>query len=170
MIKKKIEKMLVDQVNFEIYSAYIYLGMAAYCDDKDYPGFANWLKIQWEEEIFHAMKMYNYIIERGGKIALNAIPAPPKTWKSVITVFEHALEHEQLVTTRINKMMTAAIKEDDHATRSFLNWFVDEQVEEEANVDGIIKRLKMVKDSGHGLFMFDKELAARTFVPPVKGE
>ena len=168
MINKKIEKMLVDQVNFEIYSAYIYLGMAAYCDDKDLPGFANWLKIQWEEEIFHAMKMYNYVIERGGKITLNAIPAPPKTWKSVVAVFEHALKHEQLVTGRINNMMTSAIKENDHATRSFLNWYVDEQVEEEANVDGIIKRLKMVKDSGHGLFMFDKELAARIFVPPVK--
>lgn len=166
MLKKKIEKMLVDQINFEIYSAYIYLAMAAYCDSKDYPGFANWLKVQWEEEIFHAMKMYNYVIERGGTVILDKIDAPPKTWKSLIAVFEHALEHEQIVTSRINKMMTAAIKEDDHATRSFLNWYVDEQVEEEANVDGIIKRLKMLKGSGHGLFMFDKELSTRTFTPP----
>lgn len=166
MLKKNIEKMLVDQVNFEIYSAYIYLAMAAYCDDKDLPGFANWLKIQWEEEIFHAMKMYNYVLERGGRIVLHKIDAPPKTWKSLQAVFEHALEHEQIVTGRINDIMTAAIKAGDHATRSFLNWYVDEQVEEEANVDGIIKRLKMLKGSGHGMFMFDKELASRTFTPP----
>ncbi len=167
MINKKMEKMINDQMSFEIYSGYIYLAMGAYMDSLDLPGFANWMKVQWQEEFFHAQKMYAYLVERGGRPTFGAIPEPPKTWKSVKAAFEHALEHERIVTGRINDIMTAAIKENDHATRSFINWYVDEQVEEESNVETIIKRLNMIKESGEGMFMMDKELAARVFVPPV---
>ena len=146
MLNKEIEALLVDQINFEISSAYLYLAMASYCDSIDMPGFANWFKVQWEEEIFHAMKMYNYVIDS----------------------FKAALGHEQKVTARINNIMTAAVEVKDHATISFLNWFIDEQVEEESNVDNIIKQLKMVGPSGHGLFMLDKEMKTRAFTPPVK--
>jgi ferritin len=166
MMNEKIEKMINDQMNFEIYSAYIYKAMGAYCDSIDLDGFANWFKVQVEEEMFHAQKMYDYLLERGGRPFFTQIDAPPKDWDSVKAAFENALEHEQIVTDRINKIMTAAIQENDHATSSFLNWFVDEQVEEEASVDAIIKKLDLVKESGHGIFLMDKDLAARVFTPP----
>jgi ferritin len=166
-MNEKIEKMINDQMNFEFYSAYIYKAMGAYCDSIDLPGFANWLKIQVQEEMFHADKMYNYLLERRGRPFFAAVPAPAKDWDSVKAVFENALEHEQIVTDRINKIMTAAIAENDHASRSFLNWYVDEQVEEESNVDAILKQLELVKESGHGLFLLDKDLAARIFTPPI---
>ncbi len=168
MINERIEKNINDQMNFEIYSAYIYKAMGAYCDSLDLTGFANWFKIQVEEEMFHADKMYNYLLERGGRPYFFKIDEPPKDWESLNAAFEHALKHEKLVTDRINKIMIAAIEENDFATRSFLNWFVDEQVEEEANVDTILKKLKLLNNSGHGLFMMDKDMAARVFIPPVK--
>ncbi|HDT11767.1 MAG TPA: ferritin [bacterium] len=168
MLSKKMEKMINDQMNFEIYSGYIYLAMGAYMDSLDLAGFANWMKVQWQEEFFHAQKMYNYLLERGGRPFLTEVPAPPKDWKSVKGAFEHALEHEQIVTGRINDIMNLAIKENDHATRSFLNWYVDEQVEEEASVDAIIKKLKLMKESGHGMYMLDKELGGRTFTAPAE--
>lgn len=167
MLNKEIETLLVDQVNFEISSAYLYLAMAAYCDSIDMPGFANWFKVQWEEEIFHSNKMYAYIVDRGGKIEMEKIDKPQSTWDSLIDAFKAALAHEQVVTERINKIMSAAVKVGDHATISFLNWFIDEQVEEEANVDNIVKQLKMLGSSGHGLFMLDKEMKARTFTAPL---
>ena len=168
MLNKKIEDLIVEQMNFEIHSAYIYLAMGAYCDSIDMPGFANWFKVQWEEEIFHATRMYEYIVERGGRPMMEAIPAPPKEWNSLLDSFEKALLHEQEVTSRINNIMTEAVNLSDHATRSFFNWYIDEQVEEESNVDTIIKQLKMVKDSGHGLFMMDKDMGSRVFVKPEK--
>ncbi len=168
MLDKKIEDMIVEQMNFEIHSAYIYLAMGAYCDSIDMPGFANWFKIQWEEEIYHSTRMYEYIVERGGRPILESIEAPQKEWSSLIDTFEKALIHEQEVTKRINSIMTEAVNLSDHATRSFFNWYIDEQVEEEATVDTIIKQLKMVKDSGHGLFMMDKEMGSRAFVKPTK--
>lgn len=166
MLSKNIEKMLSDQVNFEIYSAYIYLSMGAYSDSIDMPGAANWFKIQWEEENFHAHKLYDYLLERDGRQIFDAIPQPQSDWSSLQNAFEGALEHEQLVTSRINDIMAQAEQEKDYATRSFLQWFIDEQVEEESNVRELIRQIKMVKDSGHGLYMLDKELAARTFTPP----
>lgn len=168
-MNERIEKMINDQMNFEFYSAYIYKAMAAYCDAIDLPGFANWFKVQVQEEMYHAEKMYNYLLERRGRPFFTKVDAPPKDWDSVKAAFEHAFEHEQIVTDRINKIMTAAIEENDHATRSFLNWYVDEQVEEEASVDAIIKQLELVKESGHGLFMMEKDMAARTFTPPTEG-
>lgn len=166
MLNKKIETMLVEQMNFEISSAYIYLAMGAYLDSIDMPGFANWMKIQWQEEIFHATKMYGYIVDRGGRPVMESIEAPQKEWDSVLDAFESTLLHEEKVTERINKVMTEAINASDHATRSFLNWYVDEQIEEESNVQGIIKHLKMIKESGHGMYMLDKEMSTRVFVQP----
>jgi len=168
MLSKKMEAAINDQMNFEVYSGYIYLAMGAYMDSLDLAGFAKWMKIQWEEELFHAKKMYDFVLERGGRPTYAPVPEPPKDWKSVKAAFEHALEHEKIVTGRINDLMTLAIKEKDYATRSFLNWFIDEQVEEESNVDGIIKQLNMIKDSGHGIFMLDKEFGSRVFSPPAK--
>lgn len=166
MINDKIEKMINDQMNFEFYSAYIYKAMAAYCDSVDLKGFANWFKVQEQEENFHADKFYNFLLDRGGRPYFTEIPYPPKDWDSIKAVFEHALKHERIVTERINNIMTVSLKLKDHATSSFLNWYVDEQVEEESNVDSIIKQLKLLEGSGHGLFMIDKELLTRVFTPP----
>ncbi len=166
MLKERIEKMLNDQMNFEMYSAYLYKAMGAYCDSIDLSGFANWFKIQGKEENFHTEKIYDYLLERGGRPFFTAIEAPKKDWESLKAAFENTLEHEQLVTEKVNTLMTAAIEENDHATRSFLNWFVDEQVEEESNTDRIIKQLKLLEGSSQGLFMMDKEMALRVFTPP----
>ncbi len=168
MLNERIEKMLNDQMNFEMYSAYLYKAMGAYCDSIDLSGFANWFKIQEKEENFHTEKLYNYLLERGGRPFFTTIEAPKKDWDSLKAAFENTLEHEQLVTERVNALMTAAIEENDHATRSFLNWYVDEQVEEESNADRIIKQLKLLEGSGQGLFMMDKEMALRVFTPPAQ--
>lgn len=165
-MNEKIEKMVNDQMNFEMYSAYIYMAMAAYCDSIDLSGFAHWFKIQVQEEMYHSIKMYNYLLERGGRPFWTQIDAPNKDWPSLKAAFEDALKHEKIVTDRINKIMDAAIEESDHATRSFLNWYVDEQVEEEASVDSILKKLDLIKDSGQGLFMIDKEMESRIFNTP----
>ncbi len=166
MLKKNIETLLNEQMNFEIHSAYIYRAMAAYCDSIDLTGFSHWLKVQAKEEESHVERFYNYIVERGGRAYFSAMEAPQRDWESILAVFENGLEHEVVVTEKINDLMTTAIQENDHATRSFLNWFVDEQVEEEASFDSIIKQLKLISGSGQGLFMIDKEMGTRIFVDP----
>ena len=166
MINPVVEKALNDQINAELYSAYLYLSMAAALEDMGLPGFANWTRIQNEEETFHAMKIYDFIIERGGSVKLAAIDAPPSEWKDVQTVFEEILKHEQHVTSLINQLMDTAIEQKDHATNMFLQWFVTEQVEEEANVDEVLQQLNLAKDSKGALFMLDKEMATRVFTPP----
>ena len=169
MINSVVEKALNEQVNAELYSAYLYLSMAAALEDMGLPGFANWVRIQNEEETFHAMKIYNYIIERGGRVILQAIDAPPTEWPDVFTVFQEILKHEQHVTSLINNLMDIAIEQKDHASNMFLQWFVTEQVEEEANVDEILQQLKLAKESKGTLFMLDKQMGARTFTPPAEG-
>jgi ferritin len=134
-MNERIESMLVDQMNFEMYSAYVYMAMAAYLDTIDLTGFAHWMKVQTQEEMYHSIKFYNFIIERAGTPVWAEIPKPHSEYSTVLAIFEEAYKHETVVTSRINKIMDAAIEESDHATRSFLNWFVDEQVEEEANAD-----------------------------------
>jgi ferritin len=166
MISKKMLAAINDQINFELYSGYIYLAMAADFRDKGMNGFANWMEIQNKEETFHGMKMYDYLAQRGGRIELKAIGQPPKTWKTPLAAFEHALEHEQVVTARINKLVDLALAEKDHASANFLQWYVNEQVEEEANVSEIIGQLKMAKDAPNLVFMLDRELGQRTFTPP----
>lgn len=165
-MNEKIEAMINDQINFEFYSAYIYMAMAAYCDSIDLQGFAHWFKIQVQEEMYHGIKMYNFLVERNGRPVFQKIEAPAKEWKSVKDAFEHALAHEKIVTDRINKIMDAARDASDHATQSFYNFFVDEQVEEEANATAAIRKLTLIKESGEGLFFLDKEMGARVFVVP----
>lgn len=170
MLNKKIQKKINEQINEELFSAYLYLAMSAYCEDINLPGFANWMNVQFEEEQFHAMKFINYINERGGRVELEAIEKPQVKWDNMIDVFEATLQHEQHITSKINDIMDLAVKEKDHATISFLNWYVDEQVEEEDTADGILNRLKMINGEGNGMLMLDKEMAARTFTAPSSEE
>jgi ferritin len=166
MLKAEIEKTLSEQVVAETYSAYLYLAMSAHCHAINLEGAANWFRIQVQEELLHASKLFDYIVERGGKPVLGAIDQPPLEWDSPLAAFEAALAHEGLVTDLINKLVDLAIKESDHATNSMLQWFVDEQVEEEAGANAIVQKLRLVQGNGGGLFMVDKELAARVFTPP----
>ncbi len=166
MINPVVEKALNDQINAELYSAYLYLSMAAALEDMGLPGFANWTRIQNEEETFHAMKIYDFIIERGGRVKLTSIDTPPSEWKDVVTVFQEILKHEQLVTSLINKLMDTAIEQKDHATNMFLQWFVTEQVEEEANVEEVLQQLDLAQESKGALFMLDKDMGTRVFAPP----
>ena len=168
MLNKKIEKKINEQINEELFSAYLYLAMSAYCEDMNLPGFASWMNVQFEEEQFHAMKFINYINERGGRVELEALEKPQVKWEDMIDVFEATLKHERHITSKISEMMDLAIKERDHATVSFLNWYVDEQVEEEDAVEDILNKLKMINGKGNGMLMMDKEMAARTFTAPTK--
>ncbi len=170
MLNKKVEQELNKQVNAELFSAYFYLSMSAYLESKNLPGFAHWMRIQAQEEDFHAMKIFDYINERSGRAVLTAIEQPKTEWKNVIEVAEEIYAHEQKVTGLINNLLDVAIKEKDHATSNFLQWYVAEQVEEEANTENVLNQLKMVEGKGHGLFMLDKELSTRVFVPPTAAE
>ena len=166
-----MEEALNGQLNAELYSAYLYLSMAAYFESADLAGFANWMRVQFQEEQFHAMKFYDYIIERGGRVTLTQIEAPPSEWNSSPAVFEATLEHEQKVTGLINDLVYLARDEKDNASEIFLQWFVNEQVEEEDNAGTIVGQLKLIKNSPEALFMMDKDMAQRVFTPPVtKGE
>jgi len=166
MLNKKIETAFNKQINAEMYSAYLYLSMGAFLDSTGMVGFANWMRVQAQEEMTHAMKFFDHVNERGGRVTLKAIDGPPVEWDSPVAVFEHVYEHEQKVTGLINDLVDLAIDEKDHASRSFLQWFVDEQVEEEDSASTILERLKLIGESGNGLFMLDKELGQRVFTPP----
>ncbi|WP_456433920.1 ferritin [Thermosulfuriphilus sp.] len=167
MLSERMEEALNRQVNAELYSAYLYLSMAAYFESKNLEGFARWMKMQTQEELMHAMKFYNFINERGGRVKLAPIEGPPVDWASPLAAFEAALEHERYVTSLINDLVNLALEEKDHATNIFLQWFVSEQVEEEASVGAVVERLRLVGDSPQGLFMVDRELSQRTFtIPP----
>lgn len=161
MISQKMQDALNEQINAELYSAYMYLAMSAYFESTNLRGFANWMKIQAQEETSHAMKIYGFVCERGGRVTLKAIDTPPAEWESPLDVHQATYKHEQKVTSLINKLVDLAIKENDHATKGFLQWFVDEQVEEEASADEIVQQLKMIKDSTGALFMIDHHLGAR---------
>ncbi|MCD4713889.1 MAG: ferritin [Clostridiales bacterium] len=167
MINPRLEEAINKQINAELYSAYLYLSMAAYFEDANLPGFANWMRVQFEEEQFHGMRFLNYLVERGGRVKLEAIEKPRFEWNSVLEVFEETLEHEKHVTALINNIADIAEEEKDRATRNLLIWFIDEQVEEEGAAEKIINELKMIGGEGHGMLMLDREFAARTFVPPV---
>ena len=170
MIKKKMEDALNEQMNAELYSSYLYLSMAAYFESTNLGGFANWMTVQAQEELMHAMKFYRYIIERGGRVSLRTIEGPETEWKSALDVFEHVSKHEQKVTALIDKLVDLEIEEGDHATSSFLRWFVDEQVEEESSADAVVQKLKLAGDSSGGLFMLDNEFGQRVFTPPAEAE
>ena len=170
MLSQKMQEALNDQINAEYFSSYLYLAMAAHCEAINLDGFANWLRVQTQEEMAHAMKFFGFVLERGGRVELKAIEAPPSQWESPLAIFEATLKHEQYITDRINKLVDLAVAESDHATNAFLQWFVSEQVEEEATADGILQKLKLMADAPGGLFMLDRELAQRTFTPPAEGE
>ena len=155
------------QINEELYSSYLYLSMSAWFENIGLKGFANWMKVQAKEELGHAMKFYKYIISRGGKIRLHEIKAPPHEWQSPLHAFEETLKHEKHITECINKLVELAEEEKDRATFNMLQWFVDEQVEEEANDEEIIAKLKMIEGS-NGIFMLDNQLAQRKYVEEVK--
>lgn len=165
MIDKEIEEAINRQINEEMYSSYLYLSMSAYFEHAGLKGFANWMYVQYREEMDHAMKFYRYINERGGKVKLYEIKEPPNEWKSPLHAFEETLKHEKHITECINELVDLAEKKKDRATFNLLQWYIDEQVEEEANDEEIINQLKLIGDNGQGLLMLDRELAQRAYTP-----
>jgi len=161
MVNKKITKAINSQIQAELYSAYLYLAMSAYCQSLNFNGFAHWLKLQTEEEVEHAMKFYNFLLERGGQVELLAIQKPPVTFTSPAKAFEQAYEHEQKVTGLINRLYELAKQEKDYAFEQFLHWFIEEQVEEEAQTSEIAEILAKVGDKGNGIWMMDHRLGKR---------
>jgi len=166
MLKKKILKALNDQINAEMFSSYLYLSMEAYFQSLSLKGFAAWMRVQAQEEMVHAMKFYDFINERGGKVTLEAIAKPDSAWASPLAAFEAVLKHEEHVTDLINNLVDLAISEKDHASNNFLQWFISEQVEEEASASEVVEKLKLIKDNSSGLFMVDEELGQRVFTMP----
>ncbi len=166
MINSKMENAFNDQIAAEFYSAHLYLSMASYLESIDLSGFANWMRVQYQEEVAHGMKIFEYIIERDGRALVKPFDGPPSEWKSPLDVFESSYKHEQKVTGLINNLMEIAQSEKDHAAQIFLQWFVNEQVEEEASAKTIIQQLKLLGDSKAGLFQIDRELGQRVFTPP----
>lgn len=170
MLSEKMAGALNEQLNKEIYSAYLYLSMSAYSTYIGLKGFANWFMVQYQEEMAHAMKFYDYINSQGGRVNLTAIAQPPAEFMSPLDMFERTLAHEQFVTKSINELVDFAIAEKDHATNILLQWYVTEQIEEEGNDNEIIAKLKLVGDDGNGLLMVDRELAMRVFMQPAASE
>ena len=167
MLSKKLLDALNKQINEEYYSSYIYQSMVAYFEDMNLDGCAHWMKMQAEEEHLHALKIFNYVVERGGRVELFSIAEPPKQWDSPRAAFVAALDHEKFMTESISKLADLAIEERDHATNNLMQWYVSEQVEEEANVDDILKKLDMMGDTGTGLFLMDRELKNRPEPTPI---
>ena len=163
MLKEKVQKALNEQINAEIYSSYLYLAMSAHSYASDLSGMGQWFKIQAQEELVHVAKFFNYITERGGKVVLTEVAAPNQQWDTPLAVFEEALSHEEHVSALINDLVETAVSERDRMTENFLQWFVAEQVEEEASFSEIVGQLRLVGGSGSGLFMIDRELSNRVF-------
>ncbi len=161
MLSKGLQDAVNEQIKQEINSAYLYLSMSAHCESNSLPGMAKWLRVQWQEEQSHAMKLFDYLSLRGGRAVLQAIDRPPDGFKSPLDIFQKVLVHEQKVTALINKLYELALKENDHATQVELQWFIKEQVEEEKNASSIIEQLKMIGDSTSALLMLDKALGTR---------
>jgi ferritin len=170
MISKKMEDALNGQIKEELYSAYLYLSMSAWFETINLKGFANWMRTQNQEEQMHAMKIFDYLNERGGKVKFQKVDEPPNEWEAPLEAFKAAYKHEQHITGCINDLVYKAIEEKDLATQIFLDWFVNEQVEEEASVDEIVQQLKLVGEKGQGIFMIDRELGKRTFISPGQSE
>jgi len=166
MISEAMQKAMNDQINAELYSAYLYLSMAAYFESISLGGFSNWMRCQALEEETHAIKFFDHICGRGGRVALQPIEGVPTEWESALAVFQAVYGHEQKVTALINGLVKIAREENDNAAINFLQWFVDEQVEEEKSADDVVQSLTLIGGAGHGVLMIDRELAARTFVMP----
>jgi len=166
MIGKKMEEAINEQINAEIYSAYLYFSMSSHAAANGLPGAANWMYIQAKEELTHALRFYRYLNDQGEQGLMQAVAAPPTSFKSALHMFEETLKHEKLVTSRINELADLAVREKDHATAAMLQWFITEQVEEEKNAVEIIQHLKMVGENQGALLMLDQKLGARAFTPP----
>lgn len=166
MLSENLLKGLNDQVNFEFYSSYTYLAMAAYAESIDLSGFANFFRVQAQEELFHAMKLYDYIFQKNGIVQLDQIEKPENSYNSIVDVFQKGYSHEQLVTSRIYHLADIASDEREHSTMSLLRWFIDEQVEEENTFNTLLKKVKRIENNPAALYMLDEELATRVFTPP----
>lgn len=162
MVSQKINGALNEQLNKEMFSSYLYLSMAAYFENKNLTGMAQWMRMQSQEEYDHAIKFYDYILRVGGNVKLTAIDTPQTEWDSPLQIFEDSLKHEQFISKSIHKIMDLAIEESDHPTKSFLQWFVDEQVEEEDSVGQIVENFRLIGEDKSGLFMLDRELGSRS--------
>ena len=169
MLNEKMEKEFNEQINKELFSAYLYLDMKSRFSEMNLQGFVNWMDVQVQEEKAHAMGMYDYVLERGGRVELLAIDKPEVEGKTPLEIFEQVLKHEEFVTSRINHLMDVADEVRDRAAFSFLDWYLKEQVEEESNVGGVLATLRLIGEDKKALLMLDKDLAARTFVAPVIG-
>jgi ferritin len=165
MLSDRLNAALNTQIKNELESAYIYLGMASYFEDQSLPGFANWMRVQYQEETLHAMKFFDFVYERDGKVELFALEKPAVEYESPLAAFEAALKHEKYISGTINHLYQLAQEEGDYASRPLLHWFIEEQVEEEASAKEIVDQLKLVEGSKMGTYMLDKQLAARTFTP-----
>ncbi|PRO67071.1 ferritin [Alkalicoccus urumqiensis] len=165
MLSQKLTDALNEQMNYEFYSAHVYLATAAYCSAESLDGFANFFLVQAEEERFHAMKFYDFINDMGERAVIKGMPEPSNTFSGIQQTFEDSLHHEKEVTKRIYQLADIALDEREHATMTFLNWFIDEQVEEEASFDTLIQRVKRMESDSHALEMLDRELAGRSFKP-----
>jgi len=165
MLKKVISEKLNDQINREAFSAYLYYSMSAYFESINLKGFANWMTMQAQEEIAHTHRLFTYINDKGDRVLLSALDEPQHDWDSPLACIEDAYNHECLISECINECVTLALKENDHATNAMLQWFVSEQVEEEANADDLVQKLKLIGDNSSGLYMLDAELGKRTFDP-----
>jgi len=163
MINKKMETAFNAQINAEMYSAYLYLSMAMYFESVQLKGFANWMKVQYQEEMMHATKMADFLLDRGGRVLLQAIEAPKTEWASAQAVFDDTLKHEKKVTGLIHDLLNKAIELKDHASQIFLQWYVTEQVEEEKSAEEILHSLKLIKDAPGPMFMLDHHMGSRAF-------
>jgi ferritin len=161
MLSKSLQDGINEQIRAEFQSAYLYLAMASFCESQNLPGMAKWLRLQWQEEQEHGMKLYDYVFSRGGQVTLGAIDKPAVKYRSALDVFQQVLAHEQKVTALINKLYELALREKDYATQVALQWFIAEQVEEEKTAAGIIAQLDLVGDSGSGVALIDRALGAR---------
>lgn len=166
MISKDLQKILIEQLNKEYYSAYLYLGMSAYCSKEGFNGTSNWFLIQYQEEVAHGMKLFKYLEDQDVEIQLPEIKSVKVDYASLLDVFKKSLAHEQKMTKNLNVLSDLAMKDKDHATYNLLQWYVTEQVEEEATLKGIIDHINLVGDNGYGLYTIDKELGTRVFVDP----
>ena len=165
MVSTKMEEALNKQLNAEVYSGYLYLSMAAYFEETDLSGFANWMRVQAQEELSHGMKFYDYLVQRGTRVTLSEIKKPQFSWESPVDVFEHVLSHEKVVSGMINDLVDLAIEERDHSTNNFLQWFVAEQVEEEESASDALSKVKLASEASNGLFLLDSEFGNIVYTP-----
>jgi ferritin len=167
MLSEQLVGLINKQINYEFFSEHIYLAISAYCADQDLDGFANFFRVQAEEERFHAMKFFNYLVDMNARVLISSLPEPRNNYDSILDAFKASLQYEQTNTRNIYNIADAATEERNHATISFLKWFIDEQVEEEALMNSLIKKLERIGNDSAALYILDTELAARTFTPPV---